>query len=139
MNASQDVKNILHPHVDYMLRASQEFLKQAQLGGKVTSGIGVSDSGIVAAFLEYSPRSDPTEEVLDAIIDIAVGSHEVHYEADVCWSSGRVLAEIVDKRISYSTNQDLLTFIEEQTNQIKDELVNSLMTFARTAKEANHD
>jgi hypothetical protein len=132
MKISQQVENILHHHIRHMLERFREFLQEATLSGKVTSGVGASDSGVVAAFLEYSPWGDPAEEVLDAIIDVTLVDDEVHYEADVCMSSGEVLAAIVSKSIHYSTDQELLSFVDEQTSRTRDELLQQLMAFAKT-------
>lgn len=131
MKMSQHVENVLRYHLGYMLEHFRGFLQDADLNGSVTSGTGVSESGVVAAFIEYSPRRDPAEDVLDAIIDITLTNHEARYEADVCMSSGEVLAEVASTSIHYRTDQDLLNFIDDQTTQIREELLQRLMAFAK--------
>lgn len=131
MKISQHVENVLRYHLGYMLERFRGFLQDAELNGSVTSGTGVSESGVVAAFIEYSPRCDPAEDVLDAIIDVTLTNHEARYEADICMSSGAVLAEVASASICYRTDQDLLNFIDVQITEIRDELLQQLMAFAK--------
>ena len=131
MKPTQDVENILRYHFSYMLECFRAFLQETSLNGRATSGAGASESGVVSAFMEYSPRCDPAEEVLDAIIDITLANNGACYEADVCMSSGEILAEVASTIICYRTDQELLTFIDKQIMETRDELLRQLMVFAK--------
>jgi len=81
-------------------------------GGKLAVSGWTNTSGIVSAFLSFLPSSDPRSESLDACLCISPIEGGLHLRADIAWSDGRLVADVMEVDIPRQSDEIALKDVQ---------------------------
>ncbi|MBE2201484.1 MAG: hypothetical protein IAE79_22925 [Anaerolinea sp.] len=105
------LKDILLRHIISVVDKIQLHVSK---NGKLNSGAWINKTNTIMAYLSYYPNDDFTENSIDATIELTVINESANFSANICWSDGKIIADIM--------NTDFAVVSLEQLRQEVDSL-----------------
>ena len=72
----------------------------------------------IFVYLSYFPNNDPSEESIDVTIEVKLGNGNGRFNADICWSNGEIIEELVDREFGYISLKNLQDQVKKMTEEI---------------------
>lgn len=120
--------------IDLILTKSFHELAQvaksdSELNGTISNGTWTNHKNIYVGYLSYYPGNDLSERSIDVTITLSFSENIIGFVADVCWSDGEVIKEIVEQNILFTTQSEFLSEVSELCNTVNQNALECLKSF----------
>jgi hypothetical protein len=101
--------------------------------GRLRSGTWLSTGkDSIFGCVSYTPHNDPEEESIEAAITVVVEDKSAKFTADICWSDGGIIAEIVEHAIMYNTLDELTFEVDKLCKTASEEMLRQMRVLMST-------
>jgi hypothetical protein len=102
----------IHDLIDSYVQTTAGELKQSltspDASFTISSKTWSNNAEIVTGYLTIFPNNNPAEQSIDAVISFVPLDDSTQLSADICWSDGPLLIDILEKEINFSNMDELL-------------------------------
>lgn len=122
--------------IDQILTESFHELAQvakldSELDGVINTGTWTNHKNIIVGYLSYYPGNDSAKRSIDVMIKLAFSGSIIEFVADVCWSSGEDVEEIIEHDIPFITQNEFLSELRKLSEIVNQNALKYLKSFLR--------
>lgn len=107
----------------YLTNVKEEIDPFVPANAKTKVGSWENSAGTVMGYLSYYPKNDPQEESIDVTLEVELRNESGEFTADICWTGGEIIAELIGKEFDYASLDSLKDQIRKMTEEITPEIV----------------
>ncbi len=122
------LKSILLQHINLV---ADQIKQSISKNGIINSGIWTNTTNTIMAYLSYYPNGDLNEDSLDVTIELALTNGNGLFSANICWSNGEIVADVMNINFNISSSEQLFQQVDKFGQLATDKLVDHFKLLLR--------
>lgn len=119
------IQQIVSQHMQWVANELRLLERSCEKSARITTGSWANQNNILA-YVSFFPTGNMSENSIDSVLHLTLLEGQIDFVADICWSSGELIADVSNEVVTYQSWSDLLEKIEKIGKEASNELLNRL-------------